>query len=215
MIIIPIIIFFLNTYPTPDTGSGLFQNINSAEEIFIVKQRWHTGFVFKAEQLNNLIWQSSAQLKNYRIIDVGWGDQDFYQYPGFDFGLAFKALFLPTPSTLRVEGFYMNMEDYKNYCDIVVMIKLSEVQLNKIFEFIQSTYVLDDNSNPVLLSQSEDGSINFYKAKGSYHLFNTCNSWIAKGLKQAGLPISDDITIAGQLFNQLQNFGVVIKGFEE
>ena len=29
----------------------------------------------------------------------------------------------------------------------------------------------------------------FYPAKGSFHLFNTCNTWTATGLEQSGLPV--------------------------
>ena len=34
------------------------------------------------------------------------------------------------------------------------------------------------------------GDSQFYKAKGEFHIFNTCNKWTAKGLESAGMNIS-------------------------
>jgi len=55
------------------------------------------------------------------------------------------------------------------------------------------------------------GRIIFFKANGEYHLFNTCNTWLAKGLKQAGIEITDDIILTEQLFNEAAKVGRVIK----
>jgi len=51
----------------------------------------------------------------------------------------------------------------------------------------------------------------FFKANGSYHLFNTCNTWLARGLKQSGLEIKDDIILTEQLFNESAKVGKVLK----
>jgi len=51
----------------------------------------------------------------------------------------------------------------------------------------------------------------FFKANGNYHLFNTCNTWLANGLKQAGSDIEDDIVLTEQLFNEAAKIGKVLK----
>ena len=50
----------------------------------------------------------------------------------------------------------------------------------------------------------------FYLAEGEYSLFNTCNSWTAKALQAAGLPIRTTLKAAG-LMRQLQRYGRVIQ----
>ncbi|MCU0344879.1 MAG: DUF2459 domain-containing protein, partial [Ignavibacterium sp.] len=59
--------------------------------------------------------------------------------------------------------------------------------------------------------RSGSGKIIYYKANGSYHLFNTCNTWLAKGLKEAGIDTEDNILLTEQLFNELAKIGTVIK----
>jgi hypothetical protein len=42
-------------------------------------------------------------------------------------------------------------------------------------------------------------------------LFNTCNTWLARGLKQAGFDIKDDIILTEQLFNEAAEIGTFLK----
>ena len=48
------------------------------------------------------------------------------------------------------------------------------------------------------------GNSQFYKAKGDFHIFNTCNKWTAKGLESAGMKISTTFKLtAGSIMNYL------------
>lgn len=53
----------------------------------------------------------------------------------------------------------------------------------------------------------------FYSARGKFYLFNTCHSWIAQGLRQAGLRLRmiDSFTSA-QLMAKLEQLGAVEVG---
>ncbi|MGB5894337.1 MAG: DUF2459 domain-containing protein, partial [Ignavibacteriaceae bacterium] len=55
------------------------------------------------------------------------------------------------------------------------------------------------------------GRIIFFKANGNYHLFNTCNTWLASCLASAGLKIEDNIILTEELFNEAAKVGTVIK----
>jgi uncharacterized protein (TIGR02117 family) len=145
------------------------------------------------------------------MIDIGWGDEEFYQYPGFDSGLAFKALFYSNPSTLRVEGISLSKEEYFKLSEIVIEIDVFEEQFKSICNYVNKTFYLSDDGKTIILSQRGEGKIIFYKANGSYHIFNTCNTWLAKGLKEAGLDIEYNVILTEQLFNELAKIGRVIK----
>ena len=62
-----------------------------------------------------------------------------------------------------------------------------------------------------ILSTKYLNRVYFFKANGEYHLFNTCNTWLANGLKRAGFGIEDNIILTEQLFNEAAKFGDVIK----
>ena len=89
-LIILIVIFFLDTSP-PILKNQIIFNDTSKYYVYLVKQRWHTGFVFNKNAVDTLIWKEVNEMKNKNWIDVGWGDKDFYLQPGFDAELAFKA----------------------------------------------------------------------------------------------------------------------------
>ncbi len=219
-ILFPIIIFFLNTSPALQqdslNGTGLSESTipSIQNKIYIVKQRWHTGIVLQRSLVDSTIWKEINHFKNFRYIDVGWGDEAFYQYPGFDLELAVKALFYPTPSTLRVEGFNLSIEQYADISDIVVELPISSEKLKDIYMYISSTYARNSNADVIIQIERYSGNIKFYKAKGEYHIFNTCNTWVAEALNKAGFDIPDDVILAEQLFNEVQNFGKVLKAEE-
>jgi len=145
------------------------------------------------------------------LIDIGWGDEEFYQYPGFDPGLAWKALFYSTPSTLRVEGIYISKEHYFDVSEIVVELKISNEQLRILLDYINKTIWRDEKGDYEILGTQYLNQVYIFKAYGNYHLFNTCNKWLARGLKKAGFEIDDDIILTEQLFKEAAEVGTVLK----
>jgi len=211
--IIPVLFFFLNT-SQPLQSYEYITKRDSNYKIYLVKQRWHTGIVFKREEIDTTIWKDIHAFKNFNYVDVGWGDEEFYQYPDFDFELAVKALFYPTNSTLRIEGINISIDEYASFSDIAIELSISSDGLEKIYKFIDSTYQRDENGKSILLSERYNGYIKFYKAKGEYHLFNTCNTWVAEALNYGGIKIPTDVVLAEQLFNEALDFGKIIKAEE-
>lgn len=200
-----------------NTSPPLTQTVSSNEllkddhKIYFIKQRWHTAIVINTNELNQDLFIVYDSFKNFELIDIGWGDEEFYQIPGFDSGLAFKALFYKTPSTLRVEGIGISKTEYFDLSEIVIELSVTDNQFLKICKFINDTFELNDKNQPEILNEKVGGKIIFYKAKGYYHIFNTCNTWLAKCLNSAGLNIEDNIILTEQLFNELSKIGNVIK----
>lgn len=186
-------------------------NSNQKHTIYFIKQNWHTAIVFDTKDLNSVKFLEYDNFKKYTLIDIGWGDEEFYQSPGFDLGLAIKALFYSTPSALRVEGLNLTKEQYFDLSEIVIELEITKEQISKIFEFINNSFLLDTNNTPIILSNKAEGKIVFYKAKDSYHLFNTCNTWLARCLNSAGIIIDENVVLTEQLFNELSKAGRIIK----
>ena len=145
------------------------------------------------------------------LIDIGWGDEEFYQHPGFDSGLAYKALFYATPSTLRVEGIRVPKQNYFDLSEIVIEFTISKNQLDTLCIFLSNTVWRNSEGEHEILSTQGLDRIIFFKANGEYHLFNTCNTWLARGLINAGINITDDIILTEQLFNEAAKVGKVLK----
>ena len=189
---------------------SLFTN-DSLHTIYLIKQRWHTAVVFHTEDVDSIIFPEVNYFKDAVLIDIGWGDEAFYQHPGFDWELAYHALFHSTPSTLRVEGIYFSKQKYFDISQIVIELKINDKQLEILLESVSETVWKDEKGNNKILSTQGLNRVIFFKANDDYHLFNTCNTWLAKSLKQAGFEIEDDIILTEQLFNEAAKVGKVLK----
>ena len=210
LVIFPVIFFFLNTSPKLQVSEETFTT-ESSNSIFLIKQRWHTAVVFHKKDIDSTILPEVKYFSDAELIDVGWGDEAFYQHPGFDWDLAYQALFYPTPSTLRIEGIYISMQQYFDMSEIVVELEITDDHLKKLLRYISNTIWKDKNEKDKVLSTQYLEHVYFFKAKGEYYLFNTCNTWLARGLKQSGFKIKDDIILTEQLFNEAAKIGKVLK----
>ena len=71
----------------------------------------------------------------------------------------------------------------------VVELMATTEQFAALAEYLDTTFDRGDG----LRAQSSAPGLNrfslFYPAKGEFHLFNTCNTWTAGGLRTAGWPV--------------------------
>jgi hypothetical protein len=87
----------------------------------------------------------------------------------------------------------------------VLAVGLSAEALARLCDHIQQTYALNENGEPIRLGRG------WYRARGTYSAFNTCNTWVAAGLRKAGCPISPAMCLLpGQLLARVRPFARVI-----
>lgn len=182
-----------------------FSSEAAAEEdftVYVSRNNWHTGIIIKTELIKNELRELFPNLIEYEWIDIGWGDEEFYQSEGFNSELAFKALFINTPSVLRIEGIIIPINKYLSYTDSYIKINLSENNFNNLINFIFSSLRIE-NEKPILKSSLAE-KIFFYSSSLNYNAFYTCNTWIAEGLKNADFPINPFLILTSQkLFSEI------------
>ena len=118
----------------------LFQLPN---QVYLVKNNLHTGIIFyvTAELINNI--PALTIYNDYEFIDIGWGDEDFYQHPDPDYLLGAKALLVPTSSVIRVEGKNYSLNNIVEWSDFSIRFELNDEQFIKLCEFINNSFILD------------------------------------------------------------------------
>lgn len=182
-----------------------FSSEAAAEEdftVYISRNNWHTGIIIKTELIKNELRELFPNIIEYEWIDIGWGDEEFYQHDGFNTDLAVQALFVNTPSVLRIEGIMMNVNNYLSYSDSFIKMKFNEHNFNNLLNFIFSSLKIE-NEKPILKS-SRAGKIFFYSSTLNYNAFYTCNTWIAEGLAESGFPINPFLILTSQkLFSEI------------
>ena len=87
--------------------------------------------MFNVSDLDSSMFREYNYFDDFNLIDIGWGDEEFYQHQGFDSGLAFKALFYSTPSTLRIEGLNLTKEEYFDLSEVVIELDITKVAIDK------------------------------------------------------------------------------------
>jgi hypothetical protein len=193
------LLFFACSTPTalhsPQAGE-------SARTVYVVHHgTLHTGLTVKRSDIPRGSWPAHRDFAGSKYIEVGWGDDDGYRKP-LTVGIALKALAGSKRTVLLTDGFRQAIpEKYSDPKFTVLAVALSEAGFARLCDHIQQTYALDNNGRPIRLSEG------WYRARGTYSAFNTCNTWIASGLRKAGCPISPAMcSLPGQLLGRVRAF---------
>lgn len=157
----------------------------NSKDIYLDTNGVHLSIIIPAKLLSKKLKLDLQTNKNQKFMMFGWGDENFYlntpTWNEFKFKYAFGALFLNNPTAIHVTSFYNKRSDW-------IPVKTNEIQLSKLNDFIQQTFVLDSLNQKIIIPQNIYGKNNlFYKAKGSYSPVKTCNTWANKAFKESGL----------------------------
>ena len=162
-------------------------NVPYSEEdsrtIYLKTNGVHLDIVLKVEDVSASLDTCLFFSKEEKYLAFGWGDENFYihtpTWNDLTFKTAFGALFLKSSTLVHVTK-------YKEKRSSWVAIRLTPDELKNINKYLFNTFSLS-NKQFQEVGSGYSNNDNFYQAKGSYSLFNTCNTWANKGFKQSGL----------------------------
>lgn len=166
----------------------------------------HTGLTLKRADIPRGSWPASRDYARSNYIEVGWGDDDGYRKP-LTSGIAMKALAGSKRTVLLTDGFSQAIRaKYNDPKFTVLAVGLSEVGFARLCDHIQRTYALNEKGEPIRFGEG------WYRARGTYSAFNTCNTWVASGLQKAGCPITPALCLMpGQLLGRVRPFARPIR----
>ena len=151
----------------------------------------HSGIILTNSTIPDDLRRITSRFNAFRYIEFGWGDEDFYRDPETTVFIAVKAALWPTASVLHLIGINETMEDYAAGPDIY-RIELSREGFFALCNFITETFSRDEKGNSIALGP-DPAFIRytlFYQARPKFFFPRTCNTWTAKVLQTAGMPIS-------------------------
>ncbi|MDD5321569.1 MAG: DUF2459 domain-containing protein [Methylococcales bacterium] len=182
-----------------------------AKTIYLVSHGWHAGIVIKQIDIPDDVRLVHKDFSSTGYLEIGWGDRDFYQMPGFHLGIALKALLLPTPSVLHIVAFDDSVASYFPHSEII-RVRLSDAGFQRLIHYIAASYDRDTEGNIIPLGVGFYGVSQFYRSQETYHLFRTCNVWTARALYTAGCPARSVLAItADSLMLQARSFGTILQ----
>lgn len=120
---------------------------------------------------------------------IGWGDERFYRSDVFDWGLALDAALPPSPSVMHVAYNAPYAAAYLGPSESTT-IAISHEGAAGFVAYVDRTLALREGRVQLVAPGKIVGRSAFVRARGSFHLFNVCNQWMARALRAAGLDIN-------------------------
>jgi uncharacterized protein (TIGR02117 family) len=182
--------------------------------IFAVAHGWHVGVVVPQPYLADKMPELKARFPNSRYIEIGWGDKGFSQAKDVTIGLTLEAMFWSSGAVIHAVGLPPSSDPPFDYFPKIdtVEVCVSDRELNELSEFIHRSFVADAQGRLTPMRPGLYGDSQFYEAEGRYHLLNTCNKWVAKGLASMGMSIDPIFMLtASSVFEALQDSGRVTR----
>ena len=159
------------------------------EPVWVVDHGWHAGLVVARSSIPRGLLPEQDDFPVARYLEVGWGDVDFYRAPDPGVALAIRASVVSRASVVHVVGLSMRPEDIASGRD-VVEIRLSRPGFEALARFVDDGFDREGQRRAPVVGGGLYGTGAFYPAHGRYHLLNTCNTWVARALRAAGVPIT-------------------------
>ena len=182
-----------------------------SKAVYLVRHGLHVGIVLKRADVPAGVWPQRAEFPEADYLEVGWGDRDYYQSPDPGLGTLLKAGLLPTASVLHIVGFNGPVPRYFPRSEIV-RLDLSLTGFARLGAYIEGSYAKDARGAVQVLGPGLYGDSRFYLSAETYHAFNTCNVWSARGLRAAGLPFSPPFMLTvDSIMSRAAAFGTVIQ----
>lgn len=135
-----------------------------------------------------------ALFPDARYFLIGWGERDFYiaQDPGP--WKALKAIIPPSPSVIHV---IVNDKPVERtvWRGEAITLAISESGAQRLAQEIAEALQYGETGAPIVLEEGRvEGQSAFLAARGDFHLFNMCNHWTARRLREAGAPVHASIS---------------------
>jgi uncharacterized protein (TIGR02117 family) len=176
--------------------------------VWVVDHGWHTAIVVRRDDVDPALWPEAGDFPQAALVEVAWGDRDFYMAQDPTGWLAIKAAFFTSGSVLHVAGFAESTLTRLPE-NAVVELAVSRPGFDAMTRFFHDEYQADADGRSVRVGRGLYGTSWFYAARSRYHLFNTCNTWVARALQRTGLDVTPAGTVtAGAVMHQVRQLGV-------
>lgn len=175
-----------------------------AHTVYVFGDSWHAGIVIaRADLPRDGRLPETADFPRAAFLEFGWGDREYYPEPQPTAGMALRAALVPSPSVMHVAGF-SEPPDRRHPDAEVLAVSLSTAAFDRLVTNIDAAFDRPEGGRAEVVARGLYPESHFYPAHGGFHLFNTCNTWVARQLAAAGVDLSPaGVMTANQLMRRL------------
>ncbi len=190
--------FIVGEWLGNQTVNDDFRPTPNGIKIFVISNGVHTDIVVPTvtdqidwtEFLDPNTFQPQPETETPAYIAFGWGDRGLYEdvpeWSDLTASIAFRSMLLPTSSAVHVSYFELGVKEGPNS----IPIEISTEQYQILIDGFMASFILDSDGQPQSLNCCFYPHLKdqFYASPSYYHLFETCNMWTNRLLKDAGIP---------------------------
>lgn len=162
----------------------------------------HTGLIVRSRDVPREAWPARSDMPEAQYLELGWGDREYYVRPDAGVLLGLRALLWPTTSAIHVVGFRRAIAAEFPKSEIIEL-RVSAAGFERMVAFVAASHERDAAGRGIFLAPGQRPGSRFYASQRPFHLFETCNTWVAHALREAGAPVEPPITAEG-LMRQLR-----------
>jgi len=171
--------------------------------VHVVAHGWHSGLVIPAAVIDADAWPARRAFPDADYFEVGWGDRAFYQASDPGLWLGLRALLWPSPGVLHIVALRGAPAQHVAGAPMATL-EMSREGARRLVAAISASHERDAQGQPIAFGPSLYGQGRFYASVERFHLFATCNVWVARRLRDAGVSVRPALAITtGMLFAQL------------
>ncbi len=156
--------------------------------IYVINHGKHAGLTVRRADIPLGLLPESGDFHGADYLELGWGDRDYYQADDPGLWLTLKAALWSTASVLHVVGVKGAVaERFAGY--EIIRLELAPRGFARLVDYIHQSFARhgEKKAKPVGPGYGRDSL--FYPARGKFHIYNTCNGWVASALEAAGYPM--------------------------
>lgn len=157
--------------------------------VSVVSNGWHTAIVVPRPALAETgLLPEADDFPEAAYLEFGWGDRVYYPAKEKTLGMALTAALTPTPAVMHIAG--RAGVPVRSDETEVLPVKLTDAGFRGLVQAIADEFKRPAGGRAAPVSPGLYRDSKFYEAEGSFHLFNTCNTWSARMLRAGGLDLS-------------------------
>lgn len=188
----------------PASAAGAGAGGDAGVTIHVVSNGWHTAIVIARESLPPGAVPEAGDFPLAPYLEFGWGDAEYFPARDPGLGDALGAALGPSPAVVHLVGLPGPPRQVFPKAE-TVDIRLSTEGFERLVRYLDAAF---ERAGAGRVRESAPGLYafsRFYPATGEFHLFNTCNTWTARGLVAAGWPVDPSgVVRAEDLMAQLR-----------
>ena len=170
---------------------------------YVVARSWHTDIGLSLQEISGPLTTLERGLPGARYLVFGFGERAYYMGHATGSGDMLTAL-LPSKSAILVTALSAPPPDSFDAHEVITL-HLPAANVARIVDQLWDAFEKTPDGSPILLSPGPYPGSLFYAGAETYSGLYTCNTWTARILRDAGLPIDPSGALfVGQVMRQVR-----------